>query len=89
MHGLGILDCLLVVKEVPNVFVETSGIPETGTESLIERIVLDVSAERVVFGTNSPINHPEMELERVHVAAVPDAARAQILGPNLARLLEA
>jgi predicted TIM-barrel fold metal-dependent hydrolase len=89
MHGLGILDCLLVVKEVPNVFVETSAIPETGTESLIEQIVLTVAADRVVFGTNSPINHPEMELERVRVAAVPEAARKQILGPNLARLLEA
>ena len=88
MHGLGIMDCLNVVRAVPNVFVETSGIPETGTESLIERVVLEVSPERVLFGTNSPINDPEMELERIAVAQVPQAAKRQILGPNLARILD-
>lgn len=87
MHGLGIMDCLLVVKSVPNVHVETSGIPETGTESLIERVVLEVSPERVVFGANTPINHPEMELERIQAANIPAAAKTDILGPNAARIL--
>lgn len=87
MHGLGIMDCLNVVRAVPNVYVETSGIPETGTESLIERVVLDVSADRVVFGTNAPINDPGMELERIAVAQVPEDAKRKILGPNLARIL--
>jgi len=88
MHGLGIMDCLNVVRTVPNVYVETSGIPETGTESLIEHVVLDVSPERVVFGSNTPINDPGMELERVAVAQVPEDAKQQILGPNLARILD-
>ena len=87
MHGLGIMDCLNVVRAVPNVYVETSGIPETGTESLIEHIVLDVSPERVVFGTNAPINDPGMELERIRVAQVPEDGKRRILGPNLARIL--
>lgn len=87
MHGLGIMDCLNVVRAVPNVYVETSGIPETGTESLIEHVVLDVSPDRVVFGTNAPINDPGMELERVAVAKVPEDAKRKILGPNLARIL--
>lgn len=87
MHGLGIMDCLLVVQATANVYVESSGIPETGTESLIERAVLEVSPERVVFGTNAPINHPDMELERIRVAAVPDDAKQQILGTNIARIL--
>jgi predicted TIM-barrel fold metal-dependent hydrolase len=88
MHGLGIMDCLNVVRAVRNVFVETSGIPETGTESLIEHVVLDVSPTRVVFGTNAPVNDPGMELERIAVAQVPEDAKRQILGPNLARILE-
>lgn len=87
MHGLGIMDCLLVVQTAANVYVESSGIPETGAECLIERIVLEVSADRVVFGTNSPINHPEMELERIHAARIPAAAKTQILGSNAARIL--
>jgi len=81
------MDCLNVVRAVPNVYVETSGIPETGTESLIEHIVLDVSPARVVFGTNAPINDPGMELERIRVAQVPEDGKRRILGPNLARIL--
>ena len=87
MHGLGIFDCLNVVQSNANVYVESSGIPETGTESLIERAVLETSAERVVFGTNMPINHPQMELERIRVAAIPETARQQILGSNMAKIL--
>jgi predicted TIM-barrel fold metal-dependent hydrolase len=87
MHGLGIFDCLEVVKSTANVYVETSGIPETGTESLIERVVLETSADRVVFGTNMPINDARMELERIEVAMVPQQAKLQILGANLARIL--
>lgn len=87
MHGLGIMDCLNVMRAVPNVYVETSGIPETGTESLIEHVVLDVSPERVVFGSNAPVNDPGMELERIAVARVPEEAKQRILGPNLDRIL--
>jgi predicted TIM-barrel fold metal-dependent hydrolase len=87
MHGLGIFDCLNAVQSNANVYVESSGIPETGTESLIERAVLEASPERVVFGTNMPINHPQMEIERIRVAAIPETARQQILGSNMARIL--
>ncbi len=87
MHGLGIFDCLTVVQSNTNVYVETSGIPETGTESLIERTVLETSPGRVVFGTNMPINHPQMEIERIRVAAIPEQAKQSILGINLARIL--
>ncbi len=49
--------------------------------------VLEASPERVVFGTNMPINHPQMEIERIRVAAIPETARQQILGSNMARIL--
>lgn len=86
-QAIQIFDCLNVVQSNANVYVESSGIPETGTESLIERAVLETSAERVVFGTNMPINHPQMELERIRVAAIPETARQQILGSNMAKIL--
>ena len=87
MHGLGIFDCLLVVKTTGKVYVETSGIPETGTEGLIERAVLEVSPDRVIFGSNSPINDPAMELERIRVSRIPEGAQSQIMGANLAAIL--
>lgn len=87
MHGLGIFDCLLVVKTTRNVYIETSGIPETGTEGLIERSVLEVSPDRVIFGSNSPICDPAMELERIRVSRIPKDAQSQIMGANLAAIL--
>ena len=87
MHGLGIFDCLLVIKATTRVYVETSGIPETGTEGLIERSVLEVSPDRVIFGSNSPICDPAMELERIRVSRIPKDAQSQIMGANLAVIL--
>jgi uncharacterized protein len=87
MHGLGIFDCLLVIKATERVYVETSGIPETGTEGLIERSVLEVSPDRVIFGSNSPVNDPAMELERIRVSRIPDDAKNRIMGTNLAAIL--
>ena len=87
MHGLGIFDCLLVVKTTDRVYIETSGIPETGTEGLIERSVLEVSPDRVVFGSNAPINDPAMELERIRVSRIPKDAQSRIMGANLAAIL--
>jgi hypothetical protein len=87
MHGLGIFDCLMVVQQANNVYVETSGIPETGTEGLIERTVLEVSPKKVIFGSNSPVNNPAMELERIRVSRIPESARSQIMGSNLVAIL--
>jgi predicted TIM-barrel fold metal-dependent hydrolase len=87
MHGLGIFDCLLVIKTTARVYVETSGIPETGTEGLIERSVLEVSPNRVIFGSNSPVNDAAMELERIRVSRIPEDAKDKIVGANLAAVL--
>lgn len=87
MHGLGIFDALQVLKDTERVYIETSGIPETGAGNLIERAALEVGAGRVLFGTNSPIYDPGVELDRVASAQIPEAAKQQIRGANFARLL--
>jgi uncharacterized protein len=87
MHGLGIFDALEVLKDNGRVYLETSGIPETGAGNLIELAVQQVGAERVLFGTNLPIEHPAVELERIVAARIPDAAKDQVRGSSLARLL--
>ena len=87
MHGLGIFDTLAVLKDTARVYIETSGIPETGAGNLIERAALEAGAERVLFGTNLPINDPAVELERIAAAQIPDPMKQQIRGANLARLL--
>ena len=49
--------------------------------------VLEVAAERVVFGTDSPHHDVDTELERIRVARIPEAAKTKILGPNLLGIL--
>ena len=48
-----------------------------------------VAAERVVFGTDSPNHNPDMELERIRVARIPETAKPKILGTNLLGILAA
>jgi len=54
---------------------------------LIERAVLEVAAERVVFGSDSPNHNADMELERIRVARIPETAKTKILGLNLLEIL--
>jgi predicted TIM-barrel fold metal-dependent hydrolase len=87
MHGLGIFDAVEVLKDSARVYIETSGIPETGSNNLIERAATEVAVDRVLFGTNLPFYDPAVELERINAARIPDAMKQQMRGPNLARLL--
>ncbi len=88
MHGLGIMDCLNVMRAVPNVFVETSGIPETGTESLIEHVVLEVSPERVSLRDQRADQRSGDGARADRRGAGAAGREAADLGPNLARILD-
>jgi len=87
MSGIGIADAVEVIEDTSNVFIETSGIPETGAECLIERVVKSVGAERVIFGTNSPITHPKVEISRIEVANISNLEKDKIFGRNIGRIL--
>jgi len=88
VSGLGIPDALDVVKDSPNVYVESSGIPETGTECLVERIVRSVGAKRVIFGTNSPMNCPAVEISRILAVNISDSEKDAIFAGSIGQLIE-
>ena len=76
---------VLAVKDLPNVFVDTSGaFPEEG---LIEYAVEHLGAERVLYGSDLPIRENAVKIGSILGAAIPAEAKRQIFYGNTARLL--
>jgi predicted TIM-barrel fold metal-dependent hydrolase len=75
--------CIELAEELPNVWLETS--------SLLVSFVLAEAGkrvpERVLFGTDAPALHPQVELTKILVADIDESARRRILGENAAELL--
>ncbi len=69
----------------PNIYLDTA--TSTVDAGMLELAVEEVGAERIVFGTDSPLLDPHAQLARVTGAELTDEQRALILGGNLARLL--
>jgi hypothetical protein len=77
-HGLG-----LVVGH-PNVVVETSG----GYSTVLAFAIEELGSDRVLFGSEHPLQDPRVELTKVDVLELPPAQRAAVLGGNARRLLK-
>ncbi len=54
---------------------------------MLELAIEAIGAERILFGTDTPLLDPHAQLARVIGADLTDSDRALILGENLARLL--
>ena len=77
----GVLD----VKDLPNVYVDTSGSqPDAG---YVEFAVQHLGAERLIFGSDAPLRDYGSQLAKVTGAHIDDDAKAKILGRNIAALL--
>lgn len=85
ISGLGQFDARQVLRDRPNVSIETSGVYR---QDFIEAAARTFGAERIYFGSNAPRMDPRLEIERVRWADLPESDRAQMLGGNAARLLE-
>lgn len=69
----------------PNVYLETCStfrIP-----GVIEQLVNEAGADRVIFGSDLPLMDPRPQLGKIITAQISDAAKRQILGENAQRLL--
>jgi hypothetical protein len=91
-HGLqldgaafALTDAELAMRECPNIIMETSGMyaPE-----VMETLVRDLGAERLMYGSHSPWLDLRLEVERARRLNVPPAAKELILGGNIARLMQ-
>ncbi len=70
-----------------NVFADTSS-ARSITPNLIEWAVREVGAERVLFGTDSPLYHTSMQRIRIDHADLTDREKRLILCENAERLFE-
>jgi predicted TIM-barrel fold metal-dependent hydrolase len=78
----GVLD----VKDLPNVYVDTSGSqPDAG---FVEFAVAHLGAERVLYGSDAPLRDFGPQLAKVLGAHISETERRLILYDNMTRLLE-
>ena len=83
ISGLGQADAFEVLRRHPDVSIESSGVYR---QDFLEDVATTLGAERVLFGSNSPLMDVRLEVERARWASLPDAARQLILGGNAARI---
>ena len=74
-----------VAKQAENVFLEITLTPVTSR--IIEWLVAEVGAERVLYGTDAPMRDPRPQFGWVVHADIDEEAKRKILGLNLCRIL--
>ena len=85
LNGVGYRGIEAVV-DVPNVVVDTSGgDPESG---MVEMAVRRLGADRVVYGSDAPIRHFGVTMNKVLGADIPDTDKRAILWDNALRVLK-
>lgn len=74
-----------VAQDCPNVYLETCS--TFRNPGLIEELVDRVGAERVLFGSDTPLMDPRPQIGKIITAAIDNEAKGLILGENARRLL--
>jgi len=78
------LYALSVVASQSNVVAETSGCYQFVVRAALDRLGVD----RVLFGTEFPLQHPAVELAKCQALALPPSAWAQVAWGNAHRILD-
>ena len=73
-----------MAKKAPNLFLETSGVVY---DTPIAKAVQVLGAERVIYGSDCPINNPAHEIMKIQVARISEEDKRKILGENICRIL--
>jgi len=76
---------IAAAKANPNVYLETCSTYRT--PGLIEHLVEEVGADRVLFGTDMPLMDPRAQLGKIITARISDEAKRHVMGGNARRLL--
>ncbi len=80
----GILEAVEVAKENPNVFLDTAS--SRLYPGLVEMLVREVGAERVLYGSDAPFLSPVPQVGKVVFASIGEEEKRLVLGGNAARL---
>jgi predicted TIM-barrel fold metal-dependent hydrolase len=73
-----------MAKKAKNLVLETAGVVY---DNPFTKACQAIGGERIVFGSDAPINNPIHEIRKVQVAKMGDEDKREILGENMARIL--
>lgn len=73
-----------MAKKAKNLVLETAGVVY---DNPITKACQAIGGERIVFGSDAPINNPIHEIRKIQVAKISDEDKRKILGENMARIL--
>ena len=71
-------------KTLPNFYLETS----TGNYLHIQETIKKIGASKVIFGSEYPLSHPAIELEKILKLQLTGREREQVLSENIKHLLQ-
>ncbi|MFI5932231.1 amidohydrolase family protein [Actinoplanes sp. NPDC051494] len=74
---------LTTIAPEPNILAELSGCLTVTARAAIDRL----GAARVLFGTEYPLQHPQVELAKIAVLGLTPTQRTAVLGANARRIL--
>lgn len=77
-------EALEAARDLPNFYLETS----TGNFLHIQETVKRIGSSKVIFGSEYPLSHPGIELEKVLKLQLTDREREEILSQNIKHLLQ-
>lgn len=77
-------ELLEITKSNDNIFIETSG-SET---MILERLVSKIGANRLIFGSNTPLKEPISEKAKIEAMRITEREKRLILGENILRILK-
>jgi len=78
-------DAIFVARKCPNVVLETSAQP--WTHRICRTVVDNIGVTRLVFGSDAPLHHQEIELKKVQMAGLSEEELRLVLGENMARIV--
>jgi hypothetical protein len=83
--GFALTDAEVVMKECPNIIMETSGMYAPDT---MLGVVNNLGTERLIFGSHSPWLNQEFELDRVLRMNLDQGQRSAVFSGNLLKLFK-
>lgn len=84
-HGVYIDASLKMARRYPNLYLEMSGMP---MQSKIKEAYETVGKERIMFGTDAPFHHPSIEMQKVLMSGLDEAAQQDVFYNNAAKLMK-
>lgn len=76
---------IAAAKACPSLILDTT--TSSFDNAMIETAVEELGPERIVYGSDTPLLDPVLQIAKVKYAEISDAAKALILGGNIERIL--